>query len=71
MRPSKITIQKGPTSPEDGIVVPEGAPEWITSELIRDTIATWQPFYSDSLTPDDAVTMLTNVGRLFAVLSRG
>ncbi len=71
MRAAKTTFQKRPVESDDGIVVPDGAPEWITSALIRETIATWQPFYRDSLTPEDAVTMLTNVSRLFAVLSRG
>ena len=71
MRATKITSPKNPVALDDDIVVPDGTPEWITPELIRETIATWQPFYSDSLTPEDAVTMLTSVGRLFAVLSRG
>lgn len=50
-------------------IVPAGAPDWITAELIDATIRTWQPFYKDVLTVDDAVTMLVDVGRLFDALS--
>jgi hypothetical protein len=50
-------------------IVPAGAPDWITAELIGATIRTWQPFYKDVLTVDDAVTMLVDVGRLFDALS--
>lgn len=52
-----------------GVNVPDGVPEWITPELVRATMETWQPFYCAPLTPDDAVVILTNVGRLFRVLS--
>jgi len=50
-------------------IVPAGAPDWITAELIDATIRTWQPFYKDVLTVDDAVTILVDVGRLFDALS--
>jgi hypothetical protein len=56
--------------PETEFAMPSGAPAWITPELIRETIAAWQPFYDESLTADDGYTILLNVGRLFAVLSR-
>lgn len=49
--------------------VPAGAPDWITAELIDATIRTWQPYYQAVLTPEEAVTMLVDVGRLFDVLS--
>lgn len=58
-------------SQDEGMVVPEGTPTWITPALIRETIVTWQPFYRDSMTVDDAVKILTRVGQLFEVLSRG
>jgi hypothetical protein len=45
-------------------------PAWITPELIDHTIRTWQPYYATRLTPEDAVTMILNVGRLLDVLSR-
>jgi hypothetical protein len=56
--------------PAADIAVPTGAPAWITPELIRETIAAWQPFYRESLTVGDGYTILLNVGRLFAVLTR-
>lgn len=59
------------TSPDGGLAVPEGAPRWITPALIRETITAWQPLYRDSITVDEAVMILTRVGQLFEVLSRG
>ena len=51
--------------------VPPGAPEWITAELIEQTIRTWQPYYQALLGPEDAVTMILNAGRLYQALSLG
>jgi hypothetical protein len=45
-------------------------PSWVTDDLIRRTIAVWQPYYRFSLTREDAVGMILAVGRLFGVLSR-
>jgi hypothetical protein len=50
--------------------VPPGTPAWITPKLLRSTIDTWQPFYKEPLTLDDAVIILISVGRLFEVLAR-
>ena len=50
-------------------IVPAGAPDWITPELVEATIRTWQPYYKEVLTPDEAVTMILNVSRLFETLS--
>jgi hypothetical protein len=50
-------------------IVPAGTPDWITGELIEKTIRVWQPFYREVVTPEEAVTMILNVGRLYAVLS--
>jgi hypothetical protein len=52
-------------------IVPAGAPTWITPELVEQTIHVWQPYYGPVVTPEDAVTMILNVGRLFDVLSSG
>ena len=49
--------------------VPAGAPRWITPALIKHTILAWQPYYETTLTPDDALTMILGVGRLYDVLS--
>jgi hypothetical protein len=50
-------------------ILPAGAPDWITPELIEATIRTWQPYYEATLTPEEAVTILLDVGRLFEALS--
>ena len=50
-------------------IVPAGAPDWITPELVEATIRVWQPYYQAIVTPEEAVTMILNVGRLFDALS--
>jgi hypothetical protein len=52
-------------------IVPAGTPDWITPELIEQTIRVWQPYYQATLTPEEAVTMILGVGRLFQALSSG
>ena len=52
-------------------IVPAGAPDWITPELVEATIRVWQPYYEEVLTPEEAVTMILTVGRLFDALSPG
>ena len=52
-------------------IVPAGTPDWITAELIEKTIQVWQPYYEATLTPEEAVTMILNVGRLYQALSSG
>ena len=52
-------------------IVPAGTPDWITVELIEATIRVWQPHYQAIVTPEEAVTMILNVGRLFQALSSG
>jgi hypothetical protein len=52
-------------------IVPAGAPDWITPELIEATIRVWQPYYEATLAPEEAVTMIIDVGRLFDAFSSG
>ena len=52
-------------------IVPAGTPDWITAELIEQTIRVWQPYYPAMLTPEEVVTMILNVGRLYQALSSG
>lgn len=47
---------------------PNGSPAWIDQRLIMETIRLWQPYYSQILTADDALEMLTNAGHLFDAL---
>jgi hypothetical protein len=49
--------------------LPPGTPDWITMELVRETVRVWQPFYSEPISLDEAVTILGRVGRLFSLLS--
>ena len=52
-------------------IVPAGTPDWITAELIEQTIRVWQPFYEAVISPEEAVTMIQSVGRLYQALSSG
>ena len=54
-----------PPAPQAELHRPPGAPEWVTAELLADTIATWQSFYPHRLTELDALEILLAVGRLF------
>ena len=50
------------------IVVPAGAPDWITADLIADTLDTWQPHFPEALTVDDALEILLDAARLIDFL---
>lgn len=50
--------------------LPPGTPEWVSAELLALTIRTWQPYYSEPLTPEEAIAIIRNVGRLMDVLTR-
>ena len=52
-------------------IVPVGAPDWITAELVEETIRVWQPYYEAVISPEEAVTMIQSVGRLYQALSSG
>ena len=39
------------------------APSWVTPDLIRQTLETWQPFYDHPLTTDDALEIILNISR--------
>jgi hypothetical protein len=54
----------------DHATLPPGAPSWVTPELVARTLEVWQPYYSDPLTPEDALAMILGVGCLFDLLSR-
>ena len=48
----------------NSFAVPVGAPEWVTPELLADTLATWHAMYSEPLTAIDALEILLGVSRL-------
>lgn len=49
-------------------IVPQGAPAWVTDELIQDTLDTFQSHYQKTLTPEDALEIVTNVANLMDLL---
>lgn len=53
------------------VAVPPGTPAWISPELLAQTLVTWQPYYQEPLTPEEAVAIIRSVGRLVDVLARG
>jgi hypothetical protein len=50
--------------------IPDGLPVWITPQLVHLTLKVWQRYYAETLSNDDAVTILLNAGRLLSALSR-
>lgn len=40
-------------------------PQWITPELVAETLKVWQPRYAQALTEHDAIEILLNVAALF------
>ena len=55
----------------DQVRVPPGAPEWVSPELIEQTLRIWQPYYDNQLVAEDALEIIVNVGRLVGALSGG
>lgn len=70
VRAEQANLEPADPLDEAPVAVPPDTPAWITPELIRLTLKVWQPYYAQRLTPEDAVTIVRNAGRLFAVLSR-
>jgi hypothetical protein len=58
-----------PPKPQYPAVLPEGAPPWITADMIRRTIAVFQFFYRELLTPEEAMEMILRVSLLFDLRS--
>ena len=48
--------------------VPRGAPSWVIEELIIDTLDTFQPYFAEKLTNEDALEMLLNATNFFELL---
>ncbi len=65
---TRSTRQKGSSVPTS-IVVPSGAPSWITPELLQKTLEVWQPYYEQELIPEDALAIIMGVGQMFACLA--
>ena len=46
-----------------------GATAWITPALMRNTLDTWQPYYVERLSADEALDILIRVGQLYRLLN--
>lgn len=57
-------IAGGPSGQLPGPGVPVGAPDWVTAELVAETLETWEPHYGRRLTDAEAVDILRAVGDL-------
>lgn len=53
------------------IVIPSGAPSWVTADLIAHTLRVWQRYYVEPLKPEDALAMILGVSKLNRVISEG
>lgn len=53
------------------VVVPPGAPRWVTPELLEHTLRVWQRYYKNPLTVDDALGMILSASQLNSVLTGG
>ncbi len=49
--------------------VPDGAPDWVTAELLEEAIEVWQPYYEDELSVEDALEITLSVARLAEAVS--
>lgn len=56
------------TSSSLSVARPAGAPDWVSAELLAETVAAWQPYYEKELTVDDALEIVLAVGRLTDIL---
>ncbi|MEP3480850.1 MAG: hypothetical protein ABJZ55_16500 [Fuerstiella sp.] len=56
---------------KDEVVLPAGLPSWITGPLVEQTIRVWQPFYSQTLIPRDAIEILLSTDSIINALSEG
>lgn len=57
-----------PKDESSSLRLPAGTPSWITPELVELTLKTWQPYYKEPLTIDEAISMIRSAGLLFDAL---
>ena len=48
--------------------VPDGAPSWVTEELIEETIRVWQRFYEEPLASEQALALILTTSELLAAM---
>jgi len=66
-RSRKPDCQK-PEIEASSLRLPAGTPAWITPELVELTLKTWQPYYKEPLTIDEAIGMIRSAGLMFDAL---
>ena len=67
-RSTRKSVPRDSTTP---IVVPSGAPAWVTPELIEKTLEVWQRYYEKELIPEDALAIIMGVGHIVEFLAEG
>lgn len=48
--------------------LPAGTPDWVTPELLAETLEVWLPYHPDGLTEEEALTILLNIGGVLSIL---
>lgn len=66
-RPAKKSITHSASAP--AFELPPGTPNWISAEMVLETLRVWQPKYQKPLTTEDAISILTNAARLLRALT--
>lgn len=66
-RRSKAMAHKSATKPN--VLLPPGTPDWVTAELVEQTLEVWQPRYETPLSAEDAVRILVGASRLIQTLA--
>jgi len=70
MRQERVQVEAAERREGAPGALPAGTPSWITPELIEATQKVWEPRYGRPLSPEEAITIVQNAGRLFELLSR-
>lgn len=70
MRAEEAKLEPADRRDEAPVAALPDTPAWITLELIQATQKVWEPRYGRPLSPEEAITIVRNAGRLFEFLSR-
>jgi hypothetical protein len=49
---------------KDRLKALDGAPAWVTPEIIALTIETFEPYYDEAITEEEALGIVLNISRL-------
>lgn len=53
---------------KNDLVLPPGTPNWVSVELVEQTLEVWQPRYETPLSTEDAVSILVGASRLLRAI---